>query len=399
VIRKILHLDMDAFFVSVEQARNPSLRGRPVIVGGNPQGRGVVSAASYEARRYGVRSAMPLAQARRLCPQAVFIQGDHHLYAEISREVFRILGHYCPLVEPVSIDEAYLDLTGCERLHGPPLEAACKIREEIFRTLGLSASIGISTNRLVSKVASKMAKPAGILEVRPGYEADFLAPLPVEVLPGVGPKTRKTLRLLNIRTVGELATLDHQWLERALGRTGYFLHLRARGLDDSPVTPQESPPRSIGREVTLEEDTLDRRRLEGILYRLSERVGDALRRRGLRARCVQLKLRYSDFDTRTRSVTLWEPTDMDHVIFQEARRLMERLLCRRVRVRLLGVSTSGLMRAPLQLPLFARERSLRRRALYRALDCIRGRYGWYALQVGRAIQESPGGFGPSTIFF
>lgn len=389
MIRNILHLDMDAFFVSVERARNPSLRGRPVIVGGNTYGRGVVSSASYEARRYGVRSAMPLVQARRLCPQAVFIQGDQRLYEEMASKVFRILQRYCPLVEPVSIDEAYLDLTGCERLHGAPLEAASRIREEIFRTLGLSASIGISTNRLVSKVASRMAKPAGILQVHPGYEASFLAPLPVEILPGVGPRTHRRLSLLNIRTVGELAMMDPQWLEHALGRMGRLLHLRARGVDASPILQRESPPRSISREVTLQEDTLDRRYLERILYELSQRVGMVLRRRGLRARCVRLKLRYCDFETLTRSATFWEPADMDHIIFQEARRLMEGLLRRRVRVRLLGVNVSGLARTPIQLPLFAREPSLRGRALYRAMDSIRERYGPTALQVGRIIQENP----------
>lgn len=385
MIRRILHIDMDAFFVAVERVLDPSLKGRPVIVGGDPNGRGVVAAASYEARRYGVRSAMPMARARRLCPHAVFIRGRHHLYAQVAERVLEVLRRYSPVVEPLSIDEAYVDLTGCERLHGPAMPAAERIREDILREVGISASIGISTSRLVSKVASKMAKPAGILEVRPGHEAAFLAPLPVEVLPGVGPRTSQTLRLLHITTVGDLANADPFLLRGALGQMGRILALRARGVDAAPVEPESAPPRSIGREVTFQRDTLERRQLAAALWRLSEQVGRALRRRGLRAWRVQMKLRYSDFVTITRWASLAEPTDMDHEIFAHAHTLMERALERRVRVRLLGVGVSGLTSEPWQLPLFGGRQAVRRCALYRALDRVRERHGTEALRVGRVL--------------
>ena len=392
--RRILHVDMDAFFVSVEQVLNPSLKGRPVIVGGDPKGRGVVTSASYEARKFGVRSAMPAAHAYRLCPQAVFVRGSHGRYSEFSRKVVEILETYSPLVEPASIDEAYVDVTGCERLHGPAMNAAQSIRDEIMETLGLPASVGVSSTRLVSKVASKQAKPGGILEVLPGYEAVFLADLPVKALPGVGPKAAETLGMFNIKTIGDLARLDPKSLEKIFGRPGRSLHLRARGVDASPVEPTEAPPKSIGRETTMEKDTRSVERLEGILYALTERVGRSLRRKAFRARSVHLKLRYSDFVTLTRSVTLDDATDMDHVIFREARGMMHRCLDRRVRVRLLGVSVSGLTRDPWQLPLFDRAALLRMHSLYGAVDRIRERYGTGALVVGRAAEYGRGSGSP-----
>jgi len=375
---------MDAFFVSVEQAMNPSLKGRPVIVGGDPKGRGVVAAASYEARAFGVRSAMPLARAKRLCPDAVFLRGDSRKYAMASREVFEILRHYSPLVEPVSIDEAYVDLSGFDRLYGPAIDASQRIQREIYERLSLVASVGISTNKLVSKIASRYGKPGGLVEVLPGYEARFLAPLPVDRLPGVGGKTIEKLMAFNIKTIGALAQIDVSILEKTFGKMGRLLHHRAMGIDKTPIFPEESPPRSIGREVTLEKDTLDRDYLDAVLYSLAEKVGRSLRAEGMTARTVTLKLRYSDFTTLSRSATLSEPTVLDREIFSVALSLLDRALTRRVRVRLIGVSVSNLQMGLWQLPLIDFERRLRWRRLYEAMDRIRDRYGTKALKVGRA---------------
>ncbi|MEM2983299.1 MAG: DNA polymerase IV [Candidatus Bathyarchaeia archaeon] len=383
MIRKILHIDMDAFFVSVEQAINPSLKGRPVIVGGDPKRRGVVAAASYEARASGVRAGMPTAMAMRLCPDAVFIRGDPWKYSLVSREVFRILRQYSPLVEPVSIDEAYMDLCGFDRLYGPAIDLSQKIQRELYNRLSLVASFGLSTNKLVSKVASGYGKPGGIVEVFPGYEASFLAPLPIERLPGVGKKTLEKLRAFNVKTIGALAQIDVDLLEKTFGNTGRILHERAMGIDRAPVLTEEASPRSIGREVTFERDTLDRDYLEQVLYGLVEKLGQALRRGGMTAKTVTVKLRYSDFTTISRSATIQEPTALDREIFSVALALLERAYTRRIRVRLIGVSVSNLKRGALQLPLIDLEGRLRWCRLYEAIDRIRDRYGSSAMKMGR----------------
>ena len=298
-MKTIFHLDMDAFFVSVEELFDPSLKGKPVVVGGRPNERGVVSAASYAARKFGVHSAMPLRTAYKLCPQATFVDGHPERYRDCSRKVYEVLCHFSPLVEMASIDEAYLDMTGTERLHGPPLRAAHLLHERVKAETQLNCSIGIATSRLVAKVTSDQAKPNGIMWIIPGSEAAFLAPLDVRKIPGVGKVTEKNLHALGIRKVGDLAKLDDAYLESRFGKWGLALAGKSRGLDaggwfDTEVG-EDTDPKSISHEHTFSEDTADVEQLESTLARLSEMVGRRLREHNLHARTVQLKLRYYGF--------------------------------------------------------------------------------------------------------
>jgi len=385
VSRQILHVDMDAFFVSVERLHDPSLVGRPVVVGGDPEGRGVVASASYEARKYGIRSAMPMARARRLCPRAVFIRGDYEKYARASARLFRLLRRHSPSVEPVSIDEAYLDLTGTRRLLGHPVEAAERIRREIEEELGLSASVGMASNKLVAKVASRCAKPSGLLYVMPGREASFLSPLPVGMLPGIGEKTGTHLRRLGIRRIGELARLDEELLRIAFGRTGSFLRASAMGLGEETLDEDRGPARSVSRERTFETDTTDPDVVVPTAFALAESACSSLREDGLVARRVTLKLRYSDFRTVTRSAPLPEPTAMDRLVFPALVELVNRAWERRTRIRLVGVSLSGLGPAHCEIDLF--EDSVERRlvSLYRGIDAVRRKYGPRSIFVAREL--------------
>ena len=274
--RKILHVDMDAFFTSVEEALDPTLKGKPLIVGGDPTGRGVVAAASYAVRHYGVHSAMPLARAKRLCPDAIFLRGSHRAYSEYSERVFAILREYSPSVEPMSMDEAFVDLTGCDRLHGPALETAERIRRDIRQIVGIPASIGFAANKLIAKIASGYVKPRGLLWIAPGKERRFLAPLRVERIPGIGPKGGAELRRMGIKTVDDLTTIPLEVLERAFGKWGASLYRKSRGVCENAVVGEAGVNRSIGRETTLETDTLDREFLESTLGYLVEKAGVAI---------------------------------------------------------------------------------------------------------------------------
>ncbi|MFQ5674241.1 MAG: DNA polymerase IV, partial [Nitrospinales bacterium] len=375
-------IDMDAFFVSVEEALDPSLRGKAVVVGGGPGGRGVVAAASYEARRYGIHSAMPLARARRLCPRAVFLRGNPSVYGEFSRRVMTLLMRYSPVVEPASVDEAYLDLTGCERLHGPVLTIAARIRNEIKRTVGINASLGIASNKLVAKIASACAKPSGMLWIAAGKERVFLAPLPAARIPGVGRAMGERLSRMGIKTIGGLARLPRRLLEKNYGQYGADLYRKARGLCDSPLLREEDP-RSISRETTLNRDSGNEDFLISLLSYQTEKVSARLRAHGLYARCVTLKLRYADFKTVTRSHTLPEATQQDHVIFAAAVRLFKRQFTRRARVRLIGVCLSSLTpREERQADLFATFAPEQWNRLYRGIDRIRGKYGFRSILKG-----------------
>ena len=385
--RSILHVDLDAFFVAVERLHDPSLVGKPVIVGSDPQGgkgRGVVAAASYEAREYGIRSAMPISEAWRRCPHAVWLPGRHERYAEAARGVRRLFRQVTPAVEPVSIDEAYLDLTGTERLHGPPEVTADRLRRRILDETGLSASLGLASSRVVAKIASELAKPAGLLWVWPGREAALLAPLPIERMPGIGPATRERLHEFNVRTLGDLARIDAPFLEAAFGEWGSMLHDRARGEDTTPIEERETP-KSVSRETTFDEDTTDVERCEATLFHLAERAARDLRAHGLTARTVVLKLRYRDFTTVTRRTTLASPTDSDRVIAAAARDLFRAAYARRVAVRLLGVGLSNLVRAAPQLDLFAEPRTAAWDRLIGALDRLRGRWGFDAVRTGPTL--------------
>lgn len=384
----ILHVDMDAFFVSVEELYNPQLKGKPVVVGGKPNQRGVVAAASYAARRYGVHSAMPLRTAFKLCPQAIFIEGHPQRYKECSRQVFEVLKQFSPQVEMASIDEAYLDLTGSERLHGPPLEAAHRLHEAIRRHTQLPCSIGVATSRLVAKICSDQAKPNGVLWVVPGAEARFLAPLPVRKIPGVGKVTEKALRECGIHRIGDLARLEASFLAERFGKWGLALAGKARGLDAGAWFAGEvgadEEPKSVSHEHTYPEDTAEAAVLEATLARLSEMVAARLRAYGLYARTVQLKLRYKDFSTITRAHTLDRATQLDIDLVEQARRLF-RANWNGGPVRLLGVQASNLQAEQGQLHLLEEPKREQWRKALAAVDQIRRRYGAGSVSLASAM--------------
>ncbi len=395
----ILHVDMDAFFVSVEELYDPNLRGKAVVVGGalvQRQGRlvaprGVVAAASYEARKYGVHSAMPLARAYRLCPQAIFLPGHHERYSEASEKIQEVFSRYSPQVEMVSIDEAYLDLTGCERLFGPPLAAAAALHDTVARETDLPCSIGISTSRLVSKVASDQAKPNGLLWVPPGAEASFLAPLPVRKIPGIGKVAEKRLASMGLRTVADVVAAGQELLEQVLGQNGAALFRKAQGEDagawfEKPVGREEDP-KSVGHETTFDQDSSDMSLLHSTLSELSQMVGRRLREYSLFARTVNLKLRTSDFRTVTRAQTLAEPTNLDGTLYQVARSLFDQAWDTRKPVRLLGVQASGLERVPGQLALLDSEARRKWERALAAADRVRDRFGFESVQLGGALRE------------
>ncbi len=387
-MRTIFHVDMDAFFVSVEELLNPSLKGKAVVVGGQRHERGVVSAASYAARRYGVHSAMPLRTAAKLCPHAIFLDGHPHLYREYSQRVFAVLQKFSPKVEMASIDEAYLDVTGCEKLLGPPLECAHRLHQSVKLETGLNCSIGVSSSRMVSKIASDQAKPNGILWVLPGMEARFLAPLDVRRIPGVGKATERQLLAIGIRKIGDLARLDEKFLEERFGKWGLALAGKARGEDagawfDGDVGEDEGA-RSISHEHTFPVDTAKASELEATLARLSEMVGRRLREHGYHARTIQIKLRYADFSTITRAHTLDHGTQIDTEIFAEARALFRRNWTGKP-VRLLGVHASGFASREGQLSLLDQEKRERWSKALAAADEIRDKFGERSISLARGL--------------
>lgn len=383
--RIILHLDLDAFFVAVERLDNPALIGVPVLVGGRPDGRGVVSSASYEARKFGVHSAMPTAQALRLCPQAILVPGSRGRYGEMSRKVMALLGEYTPLLEPISIDEAFLDVSGAEAHYGPPGQLARTIQDRVEAELGLSASLGVAANKLVAKIASDFRKPHGITVVSPGGEAAFLAPLPIRRLWGVGEVTGRELARLGVETIGDLAGFAPEDLRARFGTHGEGLWRAAHGIDESPVVV-EHEAKSLSREETFAQDTRDPELLRRELLRLSDAVASRLRRHKFVARTIAIKLRYSDFTTLTRQATLDDPTDSGPIIYAQALALLEAAWDRRRAVRLVGVSGAGLEQPARQLRLFEQE-DTRQAHLDAALDRIRARYGESAIQRASLLEE------------
>lgn len=379
---------MDAFYASVEQRDRPLLQGKPVIVGADPRGRGVVAAASYEVRRFGVHSAMPISRAARLCPHAVFLPVDMEKYARVSKEIMATLAEYSPLVEPLSLDEAFLDVTGTERLFGSPLRLAQTIKRRIREAVGLTASAGVAPNKFLAKLASDLEKPDGLVEVRPGEEASFLHPLAVERLWGVGRVTAGELRRMGIKTTGQLARVPVSLLERRFGKIGSHLHELAWGRDDRPVEPF-APPKSMGAEETFDQDHRDLDYLQLTLRAQAERVARELRAEGYVGRTVTLKLRFKDFRTLTRSLT-GEPTQDGLEIFQRVRSLLARVLLVQP-VRLIGLSVSGLnSNAAEQLPLFA-ESEARRARLARAVDTLGRRFGEGAVIPASILVRPPKG--------
>ena len=380
----ILHVDMDAFFVSVELLERPELRGKPVVVGGRPDQRGVVSAASYEARKFGIQSAMPLRTAGKLCPQAIFLDGHHAKYGEWSDRVASILAKFSPIVEMVSIDEAYLDLAGTERLHGPPLAAAHKLLRTITTTTGLPCSAGLASTRLVAKVASEQAKPRGLLWVAAGQEPRFLAQLPVRKIPGIGEVTERALRALGIEYVHQLAEYPQEKLEQIFGQWGTALYRKARG-GDSYEFVLDALPKSISQNHTFGEDTGDVAAMESMLSHLSQKACKRLREAGLSARTLTTTIRYSGFDTYTRSKTLHEPVQFDADAFAAFLRLFREHRNPQRKVRLIGVALSGLTHGNQQLDLLDPGRRAKLGKLTRAADALRDRFGFAKIQFGGSL--------------
>lgn len=389
MLRWVAHLDMDCFFVSVERLLDPALNGRPVAVGGDPAGRGVVASASYEARRFGVRSAMPSRRALQLCPRLVLVRGSHRLYGEYHDRVRAILERHAPGVEAASIDEFYLDFTGCNLIYDGIFPLLRRIRAEIGSALGLPSSAGLASNKLVAKIGSRLAKPAGVMWVPHGAEADVLAPLPVRFLPGVGPVAGATLERLGVTRVGHLASVPDAALEAALGSWGPALGRRARGLSDSPVA-EGHERKSVGHETTFAQDTADPAVLEATLCRLVGKAAHRLRRAGLKAAGLTVKVRYEDFRTVTRSRALAAPSDRDGELLAAARGLMLGAVGRRVRVRLLGVALERLRGCGEQIGLFSAVRDARLASLFPAVDRVRARHGFDAVGLATALIRRDG---------
>jgi len=387
--RTIFHVDMDAFFVSVEELFDPSLKGKAVVVGGRANERGVVSAASYEARKFGVHSAMPLRTAARMCPHAVFVDGHPERYRNYSAKVYEVLNRFSPKLEMVSIDEAYVDMTGTERLHGPPMRAAHAVHDAMKGETQLNCSIGIGTSRLIAKICSDQAKPNGMLWVVPGGEIAFLAPLEVRKIPGVGKVMEQRLQEQGIHKVGDLAVREERWLEQNFGALGLALSGKSRGLDagawfDNDIG-EDVGPRSISHEHTYSHDTDDRQALESTLARLSEMVCRRLREQGLHARTLQLKLRYSDFRTLTRAHTLEQPSSVDSEVLATIRELF-RANWNGEAVRLLGVHASHFDDESEQLELLGASSHEKWSQALSAADRLRERFGEDAVSLASGMK-------------
>lgn len=380
--RLVMHVDMDAFFASIEQRDHEEYRGKPLIVGGL-SGRGVVSTCSYEARRFGVHSAMPIVRARRLCPQGIFVEGDYAHYKAVSQKIFAIFARYAPVVEPLSIDEAFLDLTGMELLMESPRAYAEKLKAEIREKTGLVASVGIAPNKFLAKLASDLEKPDGLVIITERTKQAVLDPLPVGRIWGVGQKTAARLEALRIRTIGQLRRMPRERLVRSFGAhmADHLLAL-ASGIDTRPVAPRE-PAKSIGKEVTFLTDIESAEEVERVLLALSEKVGYRLRRHGCKGRTVQLKLRLGDFRTYTRSRTLSEATCYDREIYETTLALY-RALGVKQGIRLLGISVSGFDTSG-AISLFHEE--ARKENLYAAIDAIKKRFGEQGITKAQLLKK------------
>jgi DNA polymerase-4 len=385
---------MDAFFVSVEELSNPSLKGKAVVVGGQRNERGVVSAASYEARKFGVHSAMPLRTAAKLCPHAIFLDGHPDLYRESSRKAREVLQNLSPAVEMASIDEAYVDMSGTEKLHGPPLKSAHMLHQQMKERTGLNCSIGIGTSRLVAKICSDQAKPNGVLYVVPGQEQAFLAPLDVGKIPGVGKVTKTQLNNMGINRIGDLLRVDESLLEDQFGKGGLALAGKARGEDAGGWFQDEVgadwQAKSISHEHTFSEDTRDVEKIESTLAHLAELVGRRLREQGFSARTLQLKLRYSDFSTITRAHSVSDSTQVDTEIFETIRKLFRDNWEQGRAVRLLGVHTSNFAMsqsqdAPQQMDLLGDDKRKRWVQALSATDRLRDKYGESAVFLAKGM--------------
>lgn len=391
----ILHIDADAFFASVEQGFNPKLRGKPVIVGGQENQRGVVHTASYEARACGVRTGMPLFKAKALCPQAVFLKGNYEHYRAVSATLQEVYLNYTPKVEFTSLDDAYLDLSGALHLYPSARWVAEQIKAEVWQRVGVSLSVGIASNKVLARIASGLQKPGGIVEVPPGKEAEFLADLPVELLPGIGRMAREKLFDLGIFKIGQLARLPKDIMEQLFGKNGIKIWHFARGQDDRRVTPKVLP-KQLSRETSFEEDTADLRLVRSTLQYLCERIAKKLREDALLARTIGVKIKYSDFKFHASSSRLPYATNNSSVLFQAARQLFEQLRLRRTRIRHVGISVTNIESLRHQLSLF--DDQTRQEMLDEVIDQIREKFGFMAilpadtLELRRKYRMEPHGY-------
>jgi DNA polymerase-4 len=378
-MRTIFHLDLDAFFVSVERIFDPKLKGKPVIVGGDPHGRGVVAACSYEAREFGLHSAMPIRTAFKLCPHGIYLHGHHDEYSNYSRAVKNILEKYAPLIEQASIDEFYMDFTGCRNIYGPVYDFARFVQSEIDRKLSLPCSIGIGTNKNIAKIASDFNKPKGVTLVEPGHEKNFLASLPVERIPGVGKATLQYLQNRGIHTVGDIANLPQELFAAAFGKSGIDLWKKANGLGTEYLSV-ERDQKSISKESTFGSDINSKKLVENILFDLAGKVCQTLRDNNFHASTITVKIRYSDFKTITRAQTINHTND-DKIIFETALDIFRNSYTRRVSLRLIGIKLTGFSLSSYQENLFDRNEAARKK-LIEAVNSIRNRYGYNSIQMG-----------------
>ena len=379
--RYIAHFDLDSFFVSVEVLLNPTLKGKPVIVGGSAE-RGVVSTCSYEARKYGVKSAMPMKTAMQRCPQAIVVQGSYANYTYYSAMVTDIIANRAPLFEKASIDEFYIDLTGMDK-YDDPFQWTIRLRDEIIQTTGLPISFGLAGNKMVAKIATDMAKPNGYIQVPPGKEKEFLAPLPVSKISGVGEHTLQILESMGVHTIQQLSQTTRSLLIHRLGKMGESLHEKAQGIHTSPVQPFHEA-KSVSSEHTFEENITDTEALITELVRLTEKVAYSLRQDGQLAGCIAVKIRYPDFETRSRQTTI-TPSCRDDEFIPAAIQLLQDLYATGTPVRLLGVKLSEFTREPSQPTLF--EDAAKKQHLYQAIDDVKNKFGKTALQKARTVKK------------
>lgn len=378
--KHIAHLDLDCFFVSVERIQDPSLIGKPVVVGGTPGGRGVVASASYEARKFGVRSAIPTGQALRLCPQLIVVPGHYKDYSSASDKLYQRMLEFAPIVERASIDEMYLDLTGCESLYHHDLQGLIRSIQTLIREeFGLPATISLASNKTIAKIATDQVKPEGICIVPDGTEMKFLAPLPIVVIPGVGPKTEAYLHKKGFRTVADLQAVSMERLEELLGAHGIWLHRVAHG-GGSETVHRDYVRKSIGKEETFAQDIADRTELQRLLFGLVEAVCSRLRSKSWKTRTVTLKIRYSDFKTFHRAHTI-EPTNDDAIVFQTACGLFSAAYTRKLPLRLLGVQLSNFVHDE-QLDLFRFPADQKRDHALHAVDELREKFGDEVIHIG-----------------
>lgn len=381
-MRTILHLDLDAFFVSVERILDPKLNGKPVIVGGDPKyGRGVVAACSYEARAFGLHSAMPIRTAYKLCPDGIYLHGHGNEYSNLSKAVKNLLESYAPVIEQASIDEFYLDMTGTQKMYGSMFTFASRIQSEIWKKLSLPCSIGIGSNKTVAKIGSDCMKPKGITYILPGMENEFLAPMPVETIPGVGKVMKQSLNVRGIFKIGDITKLSSDYFGTAFGKYGIDLWRKAHGEGSEYLTAKRKR-KSISRENTFGNDVTSDKELENTLLYLTGKVCQSLRSKGWEASTVDIKLRYSDFQTLTRARTI-KPTDDDKVVFETAWDLMKKAKTRRVGIRLIGIGVTNFSPLNEQEYLFE-DNEVKRKKMLRAVTKIRDKYGYNSLRLGSA---------------